>query len=220
MNRPGRALIFSVTSLMVSIGSARIASSQDLNLDSGLQPLNPLSELDPLSFRAFLQRPLFSASRRPPADPAVEQASTDTASQDLDIRLLGIVVTPEGSLARITNGGHTKTRGLRRGDLYDGWQVLSVDQSTLKLGRNGETRLFSVFAKPTSNTDVRIAAEKPTENIAGENNADQSQSRIEVPMVETSSKKLVQERPSSTQEAKSNEQDLIDFFGPTGQPAE
>jgi hypothetical protein len=182
-----------IGAILIVIGLCGAAAAQDDDA-AGVYILNPLAKLDPLSFKAFLQRPLFSADRRAPED-LVTLAAATTDTDSLNIRLLGVIVTPDAVVARIADVADSKIYSLRQGEDFQDWTVMSLDANGLKLGKNGEIKTFTVFAKSSQAPDVTIAA-KPG---AAEDQPDEPDATQQVGFVA---------------KEHSPEQDLVDFFGP------
>lgn len=100
------------------------------------------------SFRASLERPLFSASRRPPArlEPVVAEAPQPVAavaSDEPPFRLVGTVGRRGLSEALVTLGG-----GLERvavGARLEGWLVTAVGPDHVEVERDGLRRRLQIL---------------------------------------------------------------------------
>ncbi len=86
-------------------------------LQAGQQDTAYLSEI-----RA---RPLFTASRRPPA--SGDRAAASGTASALKGRLAGIVVSPAGSEALFVESGKAKAVSVREGESFDGWTVERIE---------------------------------------------------------------------------------------------
>lgn len=73
----------------------------------------------------ILARPLFTASRRPPA--GGDRAAGSAATAALKGRLAGIVVSPAGSEALFVESGKTKAVSVREGESFEGWTVERIE---------------------------------------------------------------------------------------------
>ncbi|WP_139790545.1 hypothetical protein [Rhizobium rhizosphaerae] len=121
---------------------------------------NPLSTIDPASLTGFRDRPLFSPTRRrPPAPerepvpaPETEPEAAPAAEPDppLNIRLLGIVGTPEGLTALVLDLDDETRHSLGPGETFHGWTVATLDGTEMVMTRGGESQDFPVFT-PTDN---------------------------------------------------------------------
>lgn len=107
------------------------------------------------SFMAALDRPLFSATRKPPAKP--EAAPAVVADTLGDVRVLGLYSsggTTGGAIVR-TEG---KVRRLRQGDSLGGWTVKEVRPMELVLARGDEVRSLDVKRGPDLGADTPAGA--------------------------------------------------------------
>ena len=129
--------------LGMSLGSGW---TQENAVQSDPQRLNPIDTVKLSSVKAFVERPLFSPTRRPPSveEKAVDVSETPTET-DPEFLLLGVTSGPEGSVARITTIDGTERHSLRQGETIDGWQLQAVDPSSVTLTRQGETMVLTVF---------------------------------------------------------------------------
>lgn len=91
---------------------------------------------------AALARPLFTASRRPPAAPAKAPAA-------LDATLAGVLTDGTEKVAIVTLAGADRALRLREGDSFQGWSVARIDTDAVVLERNGRTeRLVLTYKAP------------------------------------------------------------------------
>ena len=72
----------------------------------------------------ILARPLFTASRHPPAG---DRAAGSAATAALKGRLAGIVVSPAGSEALFIESGKTKATSVREGESFEGWTIERIE---------------------------------------------------------------------------------------------
>ncbi len=73
----------------------------------------------------ILARPLFTASRRPPA--GGDRAAGNASAAALKGRLAGIVVSPAGSEALFVESGKAKAVSVREGESFEGWTVERIE---------------------------------------------------------------------------------------------
>ena len=92
----------------------------------------------PEALAVIVERPIFTASRRPP--PAVLPAPAAPAAETLDkslilgrYKLTGVVVTPTLRLVFVTRPGSRKTIAVARGKKLDGWVISEVEQHLIVL---------------------------------------------------------------------------------------
>lgn len=136
---------------------------------SGAALLNPLSAIDPQKLDGFLNRPLFSPTRRPPAPaPVAPLAAAAPAQAQVEppaIRLVGIVRTPEGGIAQLAQDDDSRRYSVRVGDFLGEWSVASIDRSTLVLKQGDREASFELFRGTAAD------AAKPQAANAGEDAA-------------------------------------------------
>lgn len=97
-------------------------------------PMPPLASLTETA-----ARPLFSASRRPPA-PATQAKPAPVAAKPTRLvgyRLTGIVRSSSHRLILLTEEKSGRVVELREGDLVDGWRLISIGAEQIRLTRDG-----------------------------------------------------------------------------------
>ena len=146
-----RALLSSFCLIGVLLGACLLAAAEDA--PPGLSSENPLSTIDPASLTGFRDRPLFSPSRTRPPDPVAEpvpqaEAPVEQTPTTLDIQLLGVIGSPDGTSALILDRDDETRHALRVGEAYRGWTVTEVDGRQLVLGKDGDVIRLPVF-KPS-----------------------------------------------------------------------
>lgn len=87
---------------------------------------------------AIVERPIFTATRRPAPKPppARAAASADPPDNGLILgryRLAGVVLTPNLRLVFVTQLGTNKTIAVKQGEELDGWVVVEVERHTIVL---------------------------------------------------------------------------------------
>ncbi len=111
----------------------------------------PVLEKPPLkSFAAFIERPLFTAARRPP--PAASGREFPTTSREGSTflgryRLTGVVVTPTIRIAFVTDLSSSKNLAVTEGEKLGDWVLAKIDRHSITL-QSGERR--ETFAFETS----------------------------------------------------------------------
>lgn len=124
--------------------------------------LNPLAAIDPQKLDGFLNRPLFSPTRRPPtpvqAAPVAAAAPAEAKAEPPAIRLVGIVRTPEGGIAQLTQDDDGRRFSVRVGDFLDDWAVASIEKSTLVLKQGDQEASFELFRGSAADAGKRQAA--------------------------------------------------------------
>ncbi len=124
----------------------------------------PTADSDAL-VAAILERPLFSASRRPPAPPEPEAAPDDDDADktpELTSRLAGVMIRPDEREALFAGAGE-KPIAVQVGGQIDGWTVSAIEPDHVELTSAGGTR--SVEPTKGARTDLAVvrppAAAKP-----------------------------------------------------------
>jgi hypothetical protein len=111
------------------------------------------------SFIGSLDRPLFSATRKPPAKPeAVAAAAADTLG---DVRVLGLYSFGDSGGGAIVRA-QGKIQRVRQGDALGGWTVKQVRPLELVLARGAESRTLDVKRGPDLGPDTPAGAGGPT----------------------------------------------------------
>lgn len=113
-------------------------------------PSSPPWSADLGSFMAALDRPLFSATRKPPAKPeAAIAVAADTLN---DVRILGLYSNGTAGGAIVRADG--KVRRVRPGDSLGGWTIKEVRPAELVLARGEEQRSLDVKRGPDLGPDT------------------------------------------------------------------
>ena len=107
----------------------------------------PAFERRPLqSFAAFVDRPLFIATRRPPPRAAISPPAPPVSNKKGlflgRYRLTGIVVTPSVRIAFVTDVSTTKSAALTEGEKLGEWQVVEIKKNAITLQRNSQRETF------------------------------------------------------------------------------
>lgn len=153
---------------------AGFATAQDVPISSaGPEPIpnpNPLSAIDPASLTGFRDRPLFSPSRTRPPDPVAEPAPevaeppTEQPAEPMTLQLLGVIGTPDGTSALVRDESDDTRQVLRKGDVFRGWSVVSIDGQEMVLDRDGETMRFPTF-KPSDEPPSEATPDNETQSM-------------------------------------------------------
>ena len=148
-----RIALLALIAVLASAG----AYAEETRQDTKAAPLNPLAALKPSSFQAFVERPLFSPSRRMPRAPDVEDAApVEAAAPSVDLKLLGVTTSPDGSVALISAGGDTASQSLKQGESLEGWTITAINPSNVTLAKNGETMDLSIFQSKSDDADTGL----------------------------------------------------------------
>jgi len=83
-------------------------------------------------FSAILERPLFSPTRRPPAEGAI---TLEASEPDLQVTLVGVIISSEEQIAIIRLQDTTRSVRLSVGDSFQGWILDSIEPSRITFRR-------------------------------------------------------------------------------------
>ena len=119
-----------------------------------LQMLPVLPErtrVDTARFMSWLERPLFSVTRRPPPPPPPPSPSTLPAPVDTlaDAKLLGVAENGQTGVVILHIGG--KSRRVRRNEMVDGgWVLRTVQARSATFDNAGQTRTLQLVRAAVS----------------------------------------------------------------------
>lgn len=126
--------------------------------------LNPLEGLDPESFTAIVDQPLFNPTREPrpaepPPPPPAEQPVVEApppppppppqGPNPEDYKLLGVSAGPDGRIAALRIAASGQVVYLRKGESVDSWSVVDVGDRTVAIGTEANPVTFSMFTSET-----------------------------------------------------------------------
>jgi type II secretory pathway component PulC len=161
MNAP---LARSILVLALTLAALASTQAQTARKDTGAAPLNPLGAIEPSSYQDFVERPLFSATRRKPKAPDAEEQAAVAVAPSIDLKLLGVITSPDGSIAQVSSGDGSTSQSLRQGESIEGWTVVAIETSNVTLSRDGETMALAIFN--TDDTEADTGTE-PSSDDAG-----------------------------------------------------
>ena len=143
--------------------------------------LNPLEGLDPESFTAIVDQPLFNPSREPrppvpvaPPTPEVEQPVVEQPPPPPplpqgpgpeDYKLLGVSAGPDGRIAALRIAASGDVVYLRKGESVDSWSIVDVGDRSVAIGTPENPVTFSMFAAGGSDSpgDAEMGGEAPAQ---------------------------------------------------------
>ena len=101
------------------------------------------------SLALLVERPLFTATRRPPppagmTEPAAAAPPSDTSLILGRYRLSGVVVTPDRRLVLLTPKGGSATISVAKGETLDGWAVTEVEREFIVFERDARKKTYIV----------------------------------------------------------------------------
>lgn len=120
--------------------------------------LNPLAGTAVESFGEIVDRPLFNPTRTPPAEDSApvkvaepEQAPPQDAAKARDFTLLAIAIADDARIAMVRWNKTNEVFHLKQGQYLSDWELQSVGEREVTLGRNEESfalKLFDGSARP------------------------------------------------------------------------
>ena len=113
---------------------------------------NPLWAIPLSVLTATQERPIFSASRRPPqravAAPLVDRVSApapkDAAPERPSLALIGVVVGESDAIAVFLDPASQKIVRLRQGESHTGWELSSVQPREVTIKKAGRTEVLAL----------------------------------------------------------------------------
>jgi general secretion pathway protein N len=107
---------------------------------------NPLWTVPLSALSATRDRPLFSASRRPPivavpvaAPPPTQEAVAPPPPERPSLTLIGTIVSPRASLAMLQGSNSDAISRLRIGEENDGWRVRGIDLRSIVVVKGAQS---------------------------------------------------------------------------------
>ena len=132
-----------------------------------LPTLPAISSVDAGQFLGVLERPIFSATRRPAPPKLAVSAATAPVDNLSTAKVSGIIVGTQGGAIIINIGG--KDRRVRLNDIVDGWRLQSVEGRSVTFVGNGQTRVLQLPRAASATymgAPVQIPEAVPTSPLA------------------------------------------------------
>ena len=131
-------------------GPARATPSSNRN--EATQAGNPLSKIPLSALTATRERPLFSASRRPPAlaiqtiaQPVQDPAPAPPAPPEPPpLKLIGTILSPATSVALLRDPGTQAVTRLRVGEATFGWRVKTVSLRSVVVEKGEQSAILGL----------------------------------------------------------------------------
>ncbi|PWB82845.1 MAG: hypothetical protein C3F11_09765 [Methylocystaceae bacterium] len=109
---------------------------------------NPMARLPLERFSETRQRPLFSATRRPPPlEPVAVRRDPEPPSQPEppSLMLVGVLIGGQAPRALVRSGPADKVRNVEIGDDVGGWRVVEIAPRRVVLARDTRTSSIALF---------------------------------------------------------------------------
>jgi hypothetical protein len=165
------------------------STAADANPQDFLAPVlatgNPIAVLSLDRLSATRDRPLFSATRRPPSALISRLAASDPVPLVLPVSpptlvLVGVVTEANGGFALVRTPNQAGTHRIRVGDQIDGWRVAQIAPRRLFLARQDRSAAFTLFQGDGGPT---VGALVPTEPRQREKERPQAEPRTQVTLL-------------------------------------
>jgi hypothetical protein len=106
------------------------------------------------TFAAIVERPIFSPTRRPPPEAEV---TLDDAFSNLDLLLVGVVISADERIAIVLPKNHTDVVRLGVGDLFQGWVVHAIEADRVTFRRDDlEEQIELTYDRPPPRNTKKI----------------------------------------------------------------
>jgi general secretion pathway protein N len=121
--------------------------------DLGAQDGNPLWRIPLSALAATRDRPLFSASRRPPASEAQAPPAPPPPDpgpvapgqpEQPDLKLIGTIIGPKATIAMVRDSGTQAVSRLREGESTSGWRLKTVKSRSIVVEKNDQSAILAL----------------------------------------------------------------------------
>jgi hypothetical protein len=151
----------------LSFRVARVAASPNEAAPAAEEAADPAKadpDLDDM-VTTILERPLFTAGRRPPAAPAVAAPVVEEkTAPEIRGRLAGVMIGPDTREALFERDGE-KPQAVRLGELIDGWTLAVIEADRVVLRSSfGEKTLEPAMAQRAQPPRVPVVRPRPAVN--------------------------------------------------------
>jgi len=99
-----------------------------------------------MTFNEIVQRPLFVEGRKPPPKPVAAKA-VGIRTQPLRLKLEGIAITPEASIALLRDEGNNEIVRLQKGMKHKGWELTEIGTDGVTFGLDGEDQEITLYVE-------------------------------------------------------------------------
>lgn len=120
-------------SLESSIPTVKQASLREFDVS----PERPFQAPPLEDYSEIVERPLFLAERRPPEEQQPDILASEAPAESEDLLLLGVVLTPEATMALVQIDEGRQVERVRVGGKINGWQLQSVQPDRVILQSGG-----------------------------------------------------------------------------------
>lgn len=129
------------------------------------------------TFAAIVERPIFSPTRRPPPEAEV---ALDEAFSNLDLLLVGVVISSDERIAIVLPKNHTEVVRLGAGDLFQGWTVDMIEPDRVTFRRDGlEEQIELSYDRPPPKRPTQAQQLRSKATAERQREAENSEQRSE-----------------------------------------
>ena len=141
--------------LDVSLPEAPLAEEAESAVDAMLS-LNPYASLDLEDLEATRSLPLFSPSRAPPVEVAVEEVIFEEEPEAIEeepeiippmLQLVGVIMTQAKQVAILVDESTGEIHRVGAGEDYEGWTLSIVDPRTVAFAMGEESHSLTLFTE-------------------------------------------------------------------------
>ncbi len=109
-------------------------------------PQATIADLPPIGeFSAFVEQPLFIEGRKPVPEEETTAPVSEADKKPPDIRLTGIIDTPEAGQIILVQDPSNKTLRFKPDEIIDGWRVAETAETHVILERDGKTHVLELI---------------------------------------------------------------------------
>ena len=140
-------------------------AAQENTLDLAVEPIQNLGLASLDEFQEIVERPLFYATRRPPAPevPEIAVQEEPQEEQEVALTLIGILAISGTQRVLIQNDDTRKVISLKPGDKIGGWLLQAIQSDKVTLRKGDDTKILPLIRnkrKPNLRTTLRKEQQK------------------------------------------------------------
>ena len=120
------------------VAGSRLADASNTTMTEAASPAT--LQIPPvITYREFVERPLFSDARRPPQEAAAATESVRAVQLSSNWKVTGIVLAGEDSFVHVEGVRDHKTVRLQAGMPLDGWNLTQISQDFVEFRSSSES---------------------------------------------------------------------------------
>jgi hypothetical protein len=99
-----------------------------------------------MTFNEITERPLFVEGRKPPPKPVAAKV-VRRQQQPLRLKLEGIAITPDASVAVLRDLGNNEIVRLQKGMKHKGWELTEIGAAGVTFGLGGQDQEITLYVE-------------------------------------------------------------------------